>query len=318
MSPTKETSIKINEVTKISKKIIDIFNQLEKMEIDNNYQKEVLKKMVFEIKELVEIEKQLYNEIALDEEFDLLVKESIRRQDKIERKYGISGSTQKRFITKLVSYFRSENDEFDYNLLIKYPEFINLDIPKELKYSELISFINEEIYTKYLKKINENIKNVKYRTIRENLIELKYKDLKTVTTTNSTFVKTFSSRRNEAKLSSVLYKYKISIRKYGDFMSDYIYDFFKMFFIENLKIEDDCLYEKKKWIEIVDKLMLAEIMIGMADYFTIDRIERTFYEMFYHIAIKNDIKNKEIAELIANLFERESYEPRKLKNKSIF
>lgn len=316
MRPNVEINKKMNEVGEISNRIIDIFNQLEKKELDNTYLRELCKKSIFELKDLILQEKKIYDIIAESIEFNQLINNMIKNPHKFRLKFGINENSLSRVLRSMIGYFKNNNQEFDYSVMTKYSEFMSLDFNDENQnLSRIIDALNEEIYFDYLEKNDNKINDTKYSTIRELLIKKKYEVLKKESSTNRIYISTFRPRKSEARLYKVLKELRINFRDLDSIKSAYIEKFFELFFLSNLKILDNEIYEKEVWASVVDKLTIAEVLIGMIDYNSLDKIEGQFYMQAFKVNIKaTEINNKIISELIIGLFEQKNNTKRKLKN----
>lgn len=314
MSPNSEMNRNINEIAKISRRIVDIFEQLSKLELNNIHQREVYKKPITELKELLIKEKALYNSVASDIEFPMLVKEVIQNNRKFQMKFGATGSALTRMIISFVSYYRNNSSEFEYNLLNQYPEFLNLDFPSNMKNSSIVfDAFKEEMYREYLNKLNEKINHPSYQNIREKLIEKKYNSLKTDAPTNLIFTKTFSPRRGESRLSRLMRDTKINQRHFEYFKTEYILEFFRLYFQNNLGISDEAISTKDIWADAADKLIIVEMMLELLDYEALNVVNHMFYRSYYAINTQQNIENKTISAIIVNLFDRVEYSKKKLK-----
>lgn len=314
MSPNSKMNQNINEITKISRRIVDIFEQLANLELNQIYQRELYKRPVTELKELLIKERALYNTIALDSEFLSLSKEIIHNNRKFQMKFGATGDALKRMIIYFVTYFRNNNSEFGFNLLNQYPEFMNLEFPSNMRNSTIVfDAFKEEMYREYLDKISDKIRNPLYQNIREKLIEKKYNSLKTDAPTNTIYAKSFSPRRGESRLSRLLRDNKTNQRHFEYFKTEYLLDFFRMYFTNDLEVDDSEIINKEIWADVIDKLTIVETMLEMLDHDSIQTVNHMFYRYYYNINTQQNIENKMISASLVNLFDKVADEKKKLK-----
>lgn len=320
MRPNYETNKNISELARVSNRIIDIFNHVEKLELDDISPKEIGLKPILELRDLLIQEKKLYDTLSQDDEFGNFIKDTVEKRTKFQMKFNVSNNSLKRIITSLVGYFKNDNKEFDFNIIGQYPEFMNLNLNSKNQNASLIyDALNEEIYREYLVKLESKIKDPSYVSIRELLISKKYNVLRSYSNTNIVFIDAFRPRKRESRLYKILRETGTTSRDFNYIKYEYIFDFFKLFFLGNLRITDTEIYDKKTWADIVDKLTIAEIMTEIIDYSNLDTIEGLFYKQVFEINIRSGvIENKVISKLVVSLFEQKSQINRKLKNKSMF
>lgn len=320
MRPNYETNKNVSELARVSNRIIDIFNHVEKLELDDISPKEIGLKPILELRDLLIQEKKLYDTLSQDDEFGNFIKDTVEKRTKFQMKFNVSNNSLKRIITSLVGYFKNDNKEFDFNIIAQYPEFMNLNLNSKNQNASLIyDALNEEIYREYLVKLESKIKDPSYVSIRELLISKKYNVLRSYSNTNIVFIDAFRPRKRESRLYKILRETGTTSRDFNYIKYEYIFDFFKLFFLGNLRITDTEIYDKKTWADIVDKLTIAEIMTEIIDYSNLDTIEGLFYKQVFEINIRSGvIENKVISKLVVSLFEQKSQINRKLKNKSMF